>query len=125
MALEIKMYTLLGGSTYITDIVSSSIYVSHLPDKAALPAIVFKRNISEPLYALSGYLSEEKVRMEVNCYTTSYKASQRLSTTVSRIMFDSTTFKAQEINNAMILEPINDRKNRFNMLTSFSCWNKT
>jgi len=124
MALEIKMFTLLGGTTFITDLISSSLYAGLMPDKVAMPAIVYSRSVSEPVNYLSGRSSVENVRMEVSCYATAYKASFELSTVVHRIMHGSTTFKSILLTNQMRIEVINDRKNLFETLQTFSVWDK-
>jgi hypothetical protein len=124
MAIEVKMNTLLGGTTSITDIISSSLFVSMMPQNTTMPAIVYKRVRAEPLYYLGGDSSAEHIDLEVSCYATAYKASLQLSTVVHRVMYGSTTFKALLLSNRMEVVPINDRKNLFNTLLLFNVWDK-
>ena len=124
MALEVKVFTLLDGTTYITDVVSSSLYAGSMPNNVPYPAIVYSRNLAEPINYLSGNSSGERIDLEISCYATLYKDSIELSTIVERIMFGSGTFKAQLITNRMEITDLSDRKKVYNTRCNFGIWNQ-
>ena len=123
-AIEIKVFTLLGGSATVTNTVTSSIYAGTIPDTATFPAIMYTRDNAEPINYLSGESSGERIDLEINCYATAYKASHQLSTIVEKVMFGSDTFKAQLITNRMEVIDYPDRKKLFNTVCDFGVWNQ-
>lgn len=125
MAIETKIYTLLTGASTITNIVSTRIYVSTFPDLVTYPSLLFTRTGTEPMNTLDGVLSNaERVDIQIDNFTTSYKTAFELSTVVERVMHDSGTFKSKLIINQDLSQTLPDMKRLYRISQEYSCWDQ-
>lgn len=125
MAIETKIYTLLTGASTITNIVSTRIYVSTFPDLVTYPSLLFTRTGTEPMNTLDGaLLNAERVDIQIDNFTTSYKTAFELSTVVERVMHDSGTFKSKLIINQDLSQTLPDMKRLYRISQEYSCWDQ-
>lgn len=78
MALEEAIYGRLAAVSGVTDIVSTRIYPSLLPQGATLPAVTYRRVSGVPERAMGSDAGVARVRMEVDAWASSYSGVKAL-----------------------------------------------
>lgn len=124
-SLETLMYALFNSKTTITNIVSTRIFVSTLPNRIAYPTILYTRILGEPLNVMTERPRLQKVQMQIDSYATSYQTAYELSTVIHRIMDSSTTFKSILTFKQDASEVQPDMKRLYNIRGDYSCFYKT
>lgn len=94
MAVETALYSALSGATAVTALTGLRIYPLMAPDAVQYPYVTYQRVSSEREYALGGYSSVEKPRIQVDCYSTSYTQAKALSSAVHTTLRSATAFAA-------------------------------
>lgn len=67
-------------------LVSGRCYPLQMPQEPTYPAIVYSRIASEPQNRLEGGASLDQVRVQIDCYATTYEGAKTLSASVRSAM---------------------------------------
>ena len=123
MALYSKIYSLLSGSTRITDVTSARIYPVLLPPgtAAAFPAVSYQRISADRVYSLSAYSTLENPRIQMDAWATTYEDVKKLSTRIKTTMEGATGFSAILLNDEDLYE---DALELYRVTMDFSVWNQ-
>ena len=125
MAIESKIYSLLSGTTVITGTVGTRIYPGMAPQTAVYPFLIYTKVSTAPQNGLSGYLTLENTRVQIDAYSTSYTQAKNIADNVHTVMNGSTTFKCTLQNDMdMSLEFAEEDSGIRRVLMEFSCWNR-
>ena len=121
MAVEIKIFNLLTTSTTITATMANRIFPNRAPQTVANPYAVYQRISGGQQSGLSGYLTLENPRIQIDVYSTSYSQVKTLADAIQTQMNTSTSFKNTLINDTDLYE---DELNLHRVTMDFSCWNR-
>jgi hypothetical protein len=121
MSVEEKIFSLLTTSTTITATMGNRVYPVRAPQNVASPYAVYQRISGGQQNGLSGYLTLENPRIQIDVYSTSYSQVKTLSESVQTQMATSTAFKNTLINDSDLFE---DELNVYRITMDFSCWNR-
>ena len=121
MALESKIFSLLTTSTTITTLMGNRIYPVRAPQNVASPYAVYQRISGGQQSGLSGYLTLENPRIQIDVYSTSYSQVKTLAGAIHTQMNTSTAFSNTMIGDTDLYE---DELNEYRISMDFSCWNR-
>lgn len=68
MSAETELYAALSGAAGLTALVAARIYPDGIPQDQALPAVVFSRESTEPIYSLDNTLLAERAVLKVGAW---------------------------------------------------------
>lgn len=120
-SLEEKIFTLLTATTTITDIMGNKLYPVRAPQAVKMPYGVYQRISGGQQNGLSGYLTLENPRMQIDIYSTSYSQVKTLAENIHTQMETSTGFKNTLISDSDLFE---DELNVYRITMDYSCWNR-
>lgn len=92
--LEPKIYTVLSGTTEITDVVQDRIYPTVLRQNTIYPAITYTRISGGQVNSLTGYSNLESPRIQIDVWGDNYSDVKSLAAAVHTAMGAATTFGA-------------------------------
>ena len=123
MSLYNKLYTLLSTTNRITDITELRIYPVLLPQgaAAAFPAVTYQRVSADRVYSLSGYSTLENVRIQIDCWATSFETVKDLGDKMRQTVDGATAFASNLISDQDLYE---DELGVYRVSMDFSLWNK-
>ena len=88
IAIEAAIYSILSDTTEITDLVSTRIYPSIIPQKAELPAISYQQIFGDRLHTMDGADGLVNALYQINCRAQSYDQLQELVNAVRKACDD-------------------------------------
>lgn len=122
MSLYNKLYKHLSTVALITDITGSRIYPVLLPQgaAAAFPAVTYQRVSADRVYSLSGYSTLENVRMQIDCWATSFETVKDLGDKMRQTVDTATAFASNLLSDQDLYE---DEVGVYRVSMDFSLWN--
>ncbi len=76
MSAESELYAALSGHAPLTALVSTRIYPDAIPEDKALPAVVFSRAGTDPVFTVHGLAVAETVRFQIAAWGATRTAAQ-------------------------------------------------
>jgi hypothetical protein len=122
--LEVKIYSLLSGTTAITEIVGEKIFPLQAPQPTGFPYIIYSRVSGGQVSGLDGYLNLENPRIQIDMYSTSYAQAKVCADTIHDTMNEATDFKSILISDNDLFDDDFRDKGSFRVSMDFSCWNR-
>lgn len=102
----------------LSSLVAGRCYPLQMPQTPTYPSIVYTRIASDPKNRLEGGASLDQVRLQIDCYSTSYESAKTLSWAVRGAM-ESASFKATLQFDTDIYEP---EVNVYRVMMDFYVW---
>jgi hypothetical protein len=101
--IQADIYSILSGSSVVTDLVSTRIYPIELPPKTAVPAIVYTVSDITPVTSLDGESGLDNGIVEIVCYSKSYMTAHLIAAAIRLAFVESgvgyLTEEMQDIHN--------------------------
>ena len=119
--LEEKIFSLLTTSTTITGTIGDRLFPVRAPQAVKMPYGVYQRISGGQQNGLSGYLTLENPRIQIDVYSTSYSQVKTLAGNIHTQMETSTGFKNTLISDSDLFE---DELNVYRITMDYSCWHR-
>lgn len=117
--IEEDVLTALVGSPPATS-ADERVYALVLPDESSYPAITYQRISNVPVNSLSGSSDLDQVRVQVDCWATTYGAAKALAGEV-RTAMEAAAFKGLLVTDA---DEFDDVAKVYRVSMDFYCWQK-
>ena len=107
MSLNTAIFKMLSEDPAINAIVNTRVYPSVIPQKTALPAIIYSQDTNEPTNVKQNPSTLDVIRMEIDCFADTIvecdqlakdirRVLDRFSGTVENVVIDSVTFMDED-----------------------------
>lgn len=116
--IEEAIYAHLSTSTALTAIVSNRIYPIMMPQEPTIPAVTYQRVSNVHINAISGACGLDNIRIQIDCWTTSYSAAKTLGDVLRKAMA-SAPFTALQLSDEDIYDPDTEI---YSVSMDYSCW---
>ncbi len=119
MNVEQQIENVLTADATVVGLVAARVYAIHLPQSVTLPAIVYARVATVPHDDLELTQNQEWVRVQMDCWASSYSAAKALAA-ATRGAMQATPVYGQLLTELDDYEP--DEK-LFRVIQDFNVWN--
>lgn len=119
--LENKIYSHLSTSATVTNQIGTRLYPLVAPQDPTTPYCTFQRISGVGEYHTQGYATLERVRMQIDSYSTGYEGAKTIAVGIKTAMESATGYKVVEYTDIDLYE--SDVK-LYRIMQGFVCFNR-